>query len=123
MTEKIAKTLAEWEADQAAGINRGSVVIDNFEENEARKKTKKENLLPPDNYQLTMDQFLRLLKRDAERSAEVFRVAWELALEAKNKAITEATANKTALHDDYWKAEHRARGLYGAALQFVETLS
>jgi hypothetical protein len=54
---------------------------------------------------------------------ERYRVQWVEAQAEKAAALAEAVASKRSPGDGYWKREHRARALYGAALAFLEAMT
>lgn len=55
----------------------------------------------------------------AAAMAERYRLQWMEALAEKEAVVASGTAGRV---DGYWKREHRARGLYGAALALLEAL-
>jgi len=59
----------------------------------------------------------------AIRVAEKKKLIWQAARIRLDRATADAVATHTALPNNYWLEEFRARGHYGAALMLVELLS
>jgi hypothetical protein len=58
-----------------------------------------------------------------QERVERYRIAWEKARDDRDRALADCIRDKSHMPDNYWQAEHRARALYGSALQLLDALT
>ena len=115
-------SLDQYEANKAAGVIPWHEPPVYGEKREKSAKQQRDDSIHGDGLYVPGQSLREVAIGAARARVDRYREAWEAAKVDRDRAVADCVKDHAHLPDNYWQAEHRARALYGSALQLLDAL-